>query len=189
MKKAVFLDRDGVLNRKAPEGQYIMRWEDMVFLPRVREAVRLFNQAGFLVVVVSNQRCVAKGLITTSELDDLHARMQSEFALTGARLDAIYYCPHENEPPCACRKPQPGLLLQAARIHNIDLAKSWMIGDSKRDVAAGRAAGCRTVRLTEDKNSALSDSDWVAFSLLDATHKLLQVEASLQPLAATEERT
>ena len=79
MKKAAFLDRDGVLNRKAPEGQYVTRWEEMEFLPGVREAVRLLNQAGYFVVVVSNQRCVAKGLITISELDSMHARMRQEF--------------------------------------------------------------------------------------------------------------
>jgi D-glycero-D-manno-heptose 1,7-bisphosphate phosphatase len=189
MKKAVFLDRDGVINRKASEGQYVTTWGEMEFLPGVHEAVRLLNQAGFFVVVVSNQRCVAKGLITTFELDRLHARMRSEFALEGAKLDAIYYCPHENEPPCTCRKPQPGLLLEAARVHEIDLAKSWMIGDSERDVKAGMAAGCRTARVTEDDRSVVGTSDIVGSSLLDATHKVLQVEAAPQMSVSKLERT
>jgi D-glycero-D-manno-heptose 1,7-bisphosphate phosphatase len=106
MKKAAFLDRDGVINRKAPEGQYVTRWEEMKFLPGACEAIRLLNNAGFLVVVVSNQRCVAKGLITTEELDSLHAQMRNEFAAAGATIDAIYYCPHEIQPPCSCRKPR-----------------------------------------------------------------------------------
>jgi|ERR1700733_4044585 len=178
MKKAVFLDRDGVINRKAPEGQYVTRWEEMEFLPGVLNAVRLLNQAGFFVVVASNQRCVAKGLITTDELESLHARMRSEFEAASARLDAIYYCPHENEPRCACRKPQPGMLLDAAREHGIDLAGSWMIGDSGHDVEAGRAAGCRTVRLTEDDKSVVRGSDVVASSLLKAARKILQIEAT-----------
>jgi D-glycero-D-manno-heptose 1,7-bisphosphate phosphatase len=182
MKRAVFLDRDGVINQKAPEGQYVTRWEDMEFLPSVHEAVRLLNQAGFFVVVVSNQRCVAKGLITTVQLDSLHARMGREFEAAGARLDAIYYCPHEYVPACSCRKPQPGMLLDAAREHEIDLTRSWMIGDSGHDVEAGRSAGCRTVRLTEDKESVASDSDVVASSLLDAARKILQIEATFQPL-------
>ena len=180
MKKAVFLDRDGVINRKAPEGRYVTRWEEMELLPGVREAVGFFNQAGFFVVVVSNQRCVAKGLITTDELESLHARMRREFETAGARLDAIYYCPHEYEPPCACRKPQPGMLLNAAREHDIDLTQSWMVGDSGHDVEAGRAAGCRTIRLTEDGKSIVSGSDVVASSLLDAAHKILQIEATFR---------
>ena len=182
MKKAVFLDRDGVINRKAPEGVYVTRWEEMEFLPGVHEAVRLLNQAGFFVVVASNQRCVAKGLITTDELESLHVWMRREFEAAGARLDAIYYCPHDYEPPCSCRKPQPGMLLDAAREHEIDLTKSWMIGDSGHDVDAGRAAGCRTVRVTEDDKSIVSASDVVASSLLDAAHKILKIEATLQPL-------
>jgi D-glycero-D-manno-heptose 1,7-bisphosphate phosphatase len=183
MKKAAFLDRDGVINRKAPEGQYVTRWEEMKFLPGACEAIRLLNNAGFLVVVVSNQRCVAKGLITTEELDSLHAQMRNEFAAAGATIDAIYYCPHEIQPPCGCRKPRAGLLLDAARRHNVDLAGSWMIGDSGRDVQAGRSAGCRTVRLIGDGKSIAGDADVVASSLLDAAHKILQVDAALPTTA------
>ena len=182
MKKAAFLDRDGVINRKAADGQYVTRWEEMEFLPGAQEAVRLLNLAGFFVVVVSNQRCIAKGLITSVELDLLHARLRSEFALAGARFDAIFYCPHENEPPCGCRKPQPGLLLEASRRHDIDMATSWMIGDSWRDVEAGGRAGCRTVRVTDGDKSAVDDADLVASSLLDAVHKILEVEAGPRPL-------
>jgi D-glycero-D-manno-heptose 1,7-bisphosphate phosphatase len=174
MKRAVFLDRDGVINRKAPEGQYVTRWEDMEFLPAVHEAVRLLNLAGFFVVVVSNQRCVAKGLITTAELESMHARMLCEFEVADARLDAVYYCPHENEPACSCRKPQPGLLLEAARKHQIDLAGSWMIGDSHRDVGAGKNAGCRTVLLGGDNETTNCGADLQASSLLDAAHQILQ---------------
>jgi D-glycero-D-manno-heptose 1,7-bisphosphate phosphatase len=181
MKKAAFLDRDGVINRKAPEGQYVTRWEEVEFLPGVCQAIRLLNDSGFLVVVVSNQRCVAKGLITTGELDSLHARMRDEFAATGATFDGIYYCPHENHPPCSCRKPQPGLLLEAARRHEIDLAGSWMIGDSSHDVEAGRTAGCRTVRLMGNDDSRDGNADMVASSLLDAVHKILQGEINSAP--------
>ena len=186
MKKAAFLDRDGVINRKAPEGQYVTRWEEMHFLPGAREAIRLLNNAGFFVVVVSNQRCVAKGLITSDELDCMHARIRHEFATAGARIDAIYYCPHETDPPCSCRKPRPGLLLDAALRHNVDLAASWMIGDSERDVEAGRSAGCRTVRLMGDGKSTNSSADVLASSLLDAAHRILQVEAALHPTTVVD---
>jgi D-glycero-D-manno-heptose 1,7-bisphosphate phosphatase len=177
MTKAVFLDRDGVINRKAPEGQYVTRWEKMELLPGAREAVYLLNQAGFLVIVVSNQRCVAKGLVTTDEVDSMHARMRHEFEVSGAKLDAIYYCPHENQ--CSCRKPRPGMLLQAARTHDVDLSASWMVGDSDGDVEAGRTAGCRTARLINNDNSAASHADIVALSLLGAAYKILREQEAV----------
>jgi D-glycero-D-manno-heptose 1,7-bisphosphate phosphatase len=177
MKKAAFLDRDGVINRKAPEGHYVTRWEQMEFLPGAFEAIRLLNNAGFLVIVVSNQRCIAKGLITTDELESMHARMSLEFQAAGARIDAVYYCPHESQPPCGCRKPQPGMLLDAARTHNVDLSASWMIGDSEHDQEAGEAAGCRTALLTADERSTNHSADVVASSLLGAIHRILQVQS------------
>lgn len=185
MKKAAFLDRDGVLNRKASsEDEYVTRWEDMEFLPGVHEAVRLLNRAGYFVVVVSNQRCIAKGLITTSELESMHARMRHEFEVAGARINAIYYCPHEVQPPCICRKPEPGMLLEAAREHQIDLAESWMIGDSKRDVEAGKRAGCRTVQLMEGNTFLIGGANAVASSLLDAVHKLLEIQGGFAATSA-----
>lgn len=188
MKRAAFLDRDGVINRKAPEGLYVTRWEEMHFLPGTCEAVRLFKHAGFFVIVVSNQRCVAKGLITPDELDSMHALMRHEFAAAGATIDAIYYCPHEIDALCSCRKPRPGLLLEAARRHEVDLVASWMIGDSERDVEAGRTAGCHTALLIEDGKSRDGGADVVASSLLEATHKILQVEAVLPSTAIADFR-
>jgi D-glycero-D-manno-heptose 1,7-bisphosphate phosphatase len=177
MKKTVFLDRDGVINRKAPEGQYVTRWEDMEFLPGAFDAVRLLNRDGFLVVVVTNQRCIAKGILTTDELESMHSRMRREFDAAGARIDAIYYCPHDGQPPCGCRKPEPGMLLNAARDYDIDMAASWIVGDSEPDVEAGRSAGCRTVRVIEKNKSANTGAELVASSLLDAAYKIVQVQA------------
>ncbi len=168
MNRAAFLDRDGVINQRAPEGQYITRWEQMHFIPGVPEAIALLNQNDFLVIVVSNQRCVASGLTTAQEVDSLHQRMCNALAQNGARVDAVYYCPHELHPPCDCRKPKPGMLLEAARAHDIDLAKSWMIGDSDIDIEAGRNAECRTVRLLQKSETPYIRTDYVATSLLDA---------------------
>src|SRR6516225_930799 len=128
MRRAVFLDRDGVINRKAPEGQYVTRWQDFEFLPQVAEAIQLLNRAELAVIIVSNQRCVAKGLITTENLEAIHRRMLDQLAAVNARIKAVYYCPHDNTPPCSCRKPAAGMLVQAALDHSIDLSRSWMVG-------------------------------------------------------------
>jgi D-glycero-D-manno-heptose 1,7-bisphosphate phosphatase len=177
MNKAAFLDRDGVINRKAPtEDEYITRWEEMQILPGVVEAIALLNRASFRVIVVSNQRCVAKGLLTASELDFMHQRMCSELAAMGAKIDEVYYCPHEEQPPCSCRKPEPGMLFAAARQHQVDFSSSWMIGDSEKDVEAGRSAGCRTARILRPHVSADGNADVLARSLLEAVHQILRLE-------------
>jgi D-glycero-D-manno-heptose 1,7-bisphosphate phosphatase len=173
MRRAVFLDRDGVINRKAREGEYVTRWEEMQILPGVSDAIALLNWAGFCVIVVSNQRCVAKGLITSADLEALHRRLCETLARDGATIDAIYHCPHETQPSCCCRKPQPGMLLDAARDHDIDLGASWMIGDSQVDVEAGKNAGCNTVLLVGGECGAEEEPGTVAASLLDAVHHIL----------------
>jgi len=179
MNRAAFLDRDGVINRKAPIGQYVTSWEEMQMLPDVAQAISLFNRAGYLVIVVTNQRSVAKGLITVSELEGIHQRMCDELARTGASVHEVYYCPHELEPACSCRKPRPGMLLRAAQAHNIDLSASWMIGDSDKDVEAGKNAGCRTLQLLGSDEPDNGKADAVANSLLEATLKILQRDGVL----------
>ena len=177
------MDRDGVINRKAPEGQYVTRWEDFHVLPGVIEGIAQLNRAGFSVIVVTNQRCVAKGLLTEAELEKLHQRMSDHLAQVGATIDAIYYCPHELEPPCRCRKPAPGMLLDAARVHGLDLTASWMIGDSDVDIQAGKSAGCRTALLSmknqtdtepEQCNISTGDPDIVGHSLLEVIRQIVQ---------------
>jgi len=172
MQKAAFLDRDGVINRKAPGNGYITTWEDMEILPGVPDSIAKLNQAGFRVIVVSNQRCVAKGLITSADLESLHDRMKQFLAEGNARIDAIYYCPHENMPACRCRKPQPGMLFDAARDHDIDLAKSWMIGDSAADIEAGKRAGCQTVLLASGTTDV--KADLIGISLADVVGRIVK---------------
>jgi D-glycero-D-manno-heptose 1,7-bisphosphate phosphatase len=174
MRRAVFLDRDGVINKKYPEGQYVTRWEEMDIFPDVVPAITRLNRAGFRVIVVSNQRCVAKGLITTSELDQMHQRMCDVLADAGATIDRVYYCPHEVRPPCDCRKPAPGMLFDAARAHDIDLPSSWIIGDSEIDVEAGKSAGCKTARLLNAGQTVNSNADVVAPSLLEVVDQVLK---------------
>jgi D-glycero-D-manno-heptose 1,7-bisphosphate phosphatase len=173
MSRAAFLDRDGVINQKLPGVGYVTRWEELHFLPDVAKAIALLNRAGFRVIVVSNQRCVAKGLVTPAAIEAIHQRMIEELAAKGAIVDGIYYCPHEKYPPCSCRKPAPGMLLAAAHALEIDLAASWMIGDSQIDVEAGRNAGSRTARILTGEGATFN-CDVVGASLLDTVEKILK---------------
>lgn len=176
MKRAAFLDRDGVINQRPPEGQYVTRWEEMQFLPGVPEAIILLTEAGYEVYVVTNQRGVAKGLLTQDELESIHQRMCQELAYAGAVITKVYYCPHEKQPPCSCRKPAPGMLLTAAQSHDLDLASSWMIGDSDIDIEAGRNAGCRTVCIVQRDAVGNSGADLLAPSLIAAVHQILVLQ-------------
>jgi D-glycero-D-manno-heptose 1,7-bisphosphate phosphatase len=177
MRRAAFLDRDGVINRNAVQGEYILRWEEMAILPGVAEAIALLDRAGFVTAVVTNQRCVAKGLISARDLESLHLRLRAELSMSGAVLDAIYYCPHDAN-ACECRKPKPGMLLQATSDLNIDLPASWMFGDSQIDVEAGQRAGCKTVHISGGGKTSLSKADLEAASLLEAVGKVLAREKS-----------
>lgn len=174
MKRGAFLDRDGVINRKADGDSYITRWEDFHFLPEVADGIKLLNRAGWSVIVISNQRCVAKGLLSIEVLEAIHRRMSQELGAAGAKVDGIYYCPHEKDAACNCRKPEPGMLLAAAKEHQIDLRSSWMIGDSETDVEAGRRAGCRTVQLVANPESAEGKADLYASSLVEASRRILK---------------
>jgi D-glycero-D-manno-heptose 1,7-bisphosphate phosphatase len=185
--KAVFLDRDGVINKKLPEGGYVTCWEDFEFLPRVVEAIAQLNRAGFYVIVITNQRCIAKGLMTVAELETIHQLMSESLAERGARIDAIYYCPHGMKPICRCRKPAPGMFVDAARDYGIELPESWVIGDSDIDMEAGKSAGCKTARLlgetgeeTDADQSVRTSGELVANSLLDAVRQILHYEKQIE---------
>jgi len=179
LKRAVFVDRDGTIN---VERDYLYRIEDFEFIPGAPEAIRLLNEAGFLVVVVTNQSGVARGYYTEEDVEILHRHIAAELAKAGARVDAWHYCPHHPAGrgsyslPCRCRKPLPGMLLEAARRHNIDLAASVMIGDKLADVEAGIAAGCRTILVRSGYGAAeearVSPGTVVCDDLLAAVHSL-----------------
>jgi histidinol-phosphate phosphatase family protein len=147
LRRAVFLDRDGVLIRKAPESQYITAWDQVEFLPGVGEALRKLKQNGFLLVIVTNQSAVSRNELPVDVLESIHKRMLHHLERESVTIDAVYYCPHDRNGNCQCRKPRPQMLLQAADEHAIDLQQSWMVGDAASDVEAGRTAGCRTVWL------------------------------------------
>ena len=182
MPRAVFLDRDGVINRKAPEGRYVTSWAEVRFLPGVAQAVKRLHEAGFLVLVVSNQRAIAKGLVTEHGLESLHRRMWRELFQGEQGFDGVYYCPHDADPPCGCRKPQPGMLLTAAQDRGIDLTASWMVGDSESDVEAGCRAGCRTIRIGLPEVRFSTSAEEVAGSLREAANILLAMESATAPI-------
>jgi histidinol-phosphate phosphatase family protein len=152
-EKIVFLDRDGVINKKAPEREYITSWNDFHFLPGVPEAIRAINEAGYKIAVVTNQRGVALGRLTGVELEGLHDRMSSELAKKGASISWIFYCPHDNG-ECDCRKPGIGLFLKLEQILDVDKRASWMVGDSLIDIQAGNAYGVKTVFIGESCDGA-----------------------------------
>ena len=154
MRPAVFLDRDGTIN--SDEGHYyVYRPEDFVLNPGVTDGIRRLNAAGYLVIVITNQGGIAKGEYTPADVERVHARMKALLAEHGAHVDAIYYCPHHDSvAPCDCRKPAPGMLLQAISEWNIDPARSVMVGDGSRDMEAARAAGIRGIRIPKNGNLA-----------------------------------
>lgn len=147
--KTVFLDRDGVINRKPPEGDYVKYWEKFEFLPGAPEALRLLKEAGLRLIIVTNQRGIARGLMTERDLEEIHRRMQAELLRFRASVDAIYYCPHE-EGTCDCRKPRDGLFRQAQRdFPDIDFARSAVIGDPLADMEVGTRLGCLTILIAD----------------------------------------
>ena len=151
-QKAVFLDRDGTINKYVG---FLRKIDQFELLPGVADAIRKINASGYLCIVVTNQPVIARGEVTVPELEEIHRKMETLLGLEGAYLDGLYYCPHHphkgyaGEVPelkieCSCRKPKPGMLLKAAEDFNIDLGKSWMVGDGENDILAGQNAGCRT---------------------------------------------
>ena len=171
--KAVFIDRDGTIARDVP---YCSRVEDFEIFPSVPQAIKLLNEHGLKVVVITNQSGVARGYFTEEILHQIHQRMKEELAKYGAQIDAIYYCPHHPDDGCECRKPKPMLILQAAEDLGINLTLSYMVGDMMQDIVAGKAAGCKTVLLNSDSSKEEPDTkspDHIAPDLFKAAKWIL----------------
>ena len=191
-KKAVFLDRDGVINKNVPR---LTKPDQFTLIPGAAEAIKKINRSGLLAVVVTNQPVIAKGFCTFEGMEKIHKRMNNLLAKECARIDAVYICPHHPEKgykgevaslkiECGCRKPLPGLFLQAEKELEIDLKRSWVVGDSYSDVAAGRRIGARTILLTSGGSSGgrneegLSEvkADYVLKNLSEAVKFILSRE-------------
>jgi D-glycero-D-manno-heptose 1,7-bisphosphate phosphatase len=171
----VFLDRDGVVNRKQPEGAYVTDWRQFEWLPGAVEAIARLNRAGMTVILVTNQRGIALGLYTHEQVELIHKNMRAHLALHGARVDGIYYCPHDVG-ECRCRKPDVGLFEQACKDFPLASAdNSVVIGDSLSDIQAGQRMGMRTIFIQGEADRqkagakvAAESADAVAGSLLEA---------------------
>lgn len=162
-QRAVFLDRDGTINKG---NGFISHPDDFILLPDAAEAIKIINQSGYLAIVVTNQPVIARGECSFADLEVIHNKMETELGKKGAFIDGLYFCPHhpdtgfDGERPeykciCDCRKPKPGLLFKAAEDFNIDIASSYMVGDSNTDVMAGNSAGCKDSILVSDRYSLL----------------------------------
>jgi histidinol-phosphate phosphatase family protein len=183
-KGAVFLDRDGTIVRQV---ELLHRIDELKILPGSSKAIRLLNERGIPVFVVTNQPVVARGILNEEQVRLINDEMKRRLAKKGAHIDAVYFCPHHPDATleqyrvkCACRKPEPGMILEAAQEHEIDLRQSIMIGDTTQDVEAGRRAGVRTVLVEtghggKDPWQYTAVPDWKAKNLLEAVQKWLTV--------------
>jgi D-glycero-D-manno-heptose 1,7-bisphosphate phosphatase len=172
VRRAVFLDRDGVINANIERDGRLLAprsLDQFVIMPGVKEAVAKLREAGFVVIVVTNQPDIATGHITRALMDRMHAKLSAELA-----VDDIKVCPHVDADKCACRKPKPGLLDEAAAERGIDLTASFIVGDRVTDIEAGKAAGCSTVWITNDAEvDTMAAPDAIAGSLPQATAWIL----------------
>ncbi|MFC2005280.1 HAD-IIIA family hydrolase, partial [Chloroflexota bacterium] len=160
-KKVILLDRDGVINKKSTEGNYIRNWSEFEFLPEAIEAIRLLTQNGYDIYVATNQRGIARGIMSEYDLEVIHERMREELERKGATIKRIYHCPHGDEDGCDCRKPKPGMLFRAASDNGFDLTKAIFIGDDQRDIEAGNAAGCKVMMVEPGKGLLEIVSPWL----------------------------
>lgn len=180
--RAALLDRDGVINVGGVE--YVTSWDEFQFIPGALEALRRLRQARWLTLVVTNQSAVARGMLSREELDEMHRRMAQQVEEAGGRIAGIYVCPHHPDDGCACRKPRTGLLQQAARDWGLDLTRSYMVGDSWRDIEAGQRVGMTTImvegagpeRAHRERERLSRPPDFVARDLAAAVDVILESE-------------
>jgi len=149
-KKAVFLDRDGVINKKRDD--YVKSINELEIFPFVASAIKKLNNANFQVIVITNQSAINRNIITHKKVEEIHLAIQNYLKKNQAFIDAFYYCPHRPDENCICRKPKPGLLIKAIQDFKIDPKESWMVGDSNSDLESGRLAGCNVMKINNHIN-------------------------------------
>lgn len=152
----IFLDRDGVINYNRVD--HVKSWQEFQFLPGSLEALVRLHQHNYRVFVVTNQAVINRGLMSQATLEELHTHMQQEVLAAGGHIEAVLYCPHRPEEGCFCRKPQPGLIVQAEKRFGAHPKESWLVGDHPDDIMAGRLAGCRTIIVLSGRNTLNSQN-------------------------------
>ena len=150
--KTVFLDRDGVINADSPD--YIKSWAEFRFIPGSLDAIARLTRAGRSMIVITNQSAVNRGMVSPVELETMHRRMRQAVYDAGGLITDIFFCPHRPDENCGCRKPRPGMILAARDRYGIDLARAVLVGDSVKDILAGKAAGCRTILVQTGNGTA-----------------------------------
>ena len=148
---AILLDRDGVLNKRPARGHYVRSWDKFEWLTGAKESLRLLKDAGYRVILITNQAGVGRGAMTEEALLSLHRQMTVDVARDGGKIDAIYYCPHRGEDDCPCRKPKPGMIFQAQHAFGLDLGRTLFVGDDETDARAALAAGCMSMLVSAER--------------------------------------
>ncbi len=174
-KKVVFLDRDGVINKKAPKAEYVRSWKDFKFLPGVLDALKILKKENFKIIIVSNQAGIARKQMTENDLKEIHKKMLNEIKKHGGKIDAIYHCPHGWDENCLCRKPNPGMFFEAVHDHLINLRESYFIGDDPRDKIVGDEIGCTTY-LVEDIEPQYKDPKFYFQTLKKAVEHIIKIK-------------
>tara|TARA_Y100000782_G_scaffold101047_1_gene116437 strand:+ start:301 stop:795 length:495 start_codon:yes stop_codon:yes gene_type:complete len=149
MTKAIFLDRDGVINQERKD--YVKKLDEFRILDKTSDAINIIKNRGFLVIIITNQSAISRKLLSVETLNKIHEKLQSYLEKYGTSFDGIYFCPHMPSENCECRKPKPGLIVQAVTDFQIDLSQSYMIGNSETDVQAATNAGCKGILLKENQ--------------------------------------
>lgn len=187
---AIFLDRDGVINQNRID--HVKSWDDFEFVPGALESIRGLTETGLPIFVVTNQAIINRGHITVETLDDIHDRMLKAIRGAGGEITKVYYCPHDNHEKCGCRKPEAGMLLQAAEEFGLDLTRSFIVGDAWTDVAAGQAVGAQGILVMTGRGRWNFVSCWNRFGLdfsaaCDLEDAVLMIKESLRgnPMAST----
>jgi D-glycero-D-manno-heptose 1,7-bisphosphate phosphatase len=172
-KRAVFLDRDGVINENRHD--YVKTWDEFVFLPGAIESLALLSQSEFLVIVISNQSAIYRGLVSGEMVEEINRLMVNTVEKAGARIDGVYFCPHGPGEACDCRKPRPGLLLKAAEEKQIDLTQSFCVGDKLTDIDSGIAAGCRNILVLTGEGEKQNIKDRDDFVVVRNLHDAVEI--------------